>query len=64
MSRIDTTASRRGARALHGDELDAVAAGVRDSESIGVANGENPTVIFGFNPQPDPPGAPAAMLVR
>lgn len=64
MNRIDTITPRGVARTLRLDELDAVNGGIQDSESVGFADSENRAVICGFNPQPDPPGAPALMLVR
>jgi hypothetical protein len=56
MSKIDKAAPGQGERALHDVELDAVTGGLADSETVAIQDSENPGAIYGFNPQPDPPG--------
>ena len=56
MSKIDKATSGQSERTLKDMELDAVHGGYADSEAVGLADSENPSVIYGFNPQPDPPG--------
>ena len=56
MSKIDKATSGQSQRILKDMELDAVNGGVADSEAVAIQDSENPSVIYGFNPQPDPPG--------